>query len=250
MAWDSDIGDEPSGALRDAPPDIRTPIDARAPIGGHHPISEGGGSIHDTPEHDWARAATLVVPLLRPAGSHGTRLASIDASQLASEGLRSHAMPVVDDGPVDLLIAYAIQAGGFDVLVNADHLLEWRIAPEDLRVAAMGNLARWSAGVAWTEEVDGQRHLISSDSGDGHDASRILLPEVRRYLAAQLGQGCRILVAMPDRHLLLAGACRISDPSFPELFAEFVASHADGADEPIDRRVFELVGDDLRVFEP
>lgn len=248
MARDDDIGDEPKGALRDAPPDLRSPIDPRAPIGGHHAGAGPSTSIHDTPEHDWGLASELVMPLLRPLGSHGTRLADIDATQLATEGLRSHALPVVDEGPAGLFVAYAIRAGGFDVLVNADHLLEWRISPTDLRSAAMTNLERWSAGTGWTEEVDGQRHLISSDSGDGHDASRILLPEVRRHIAAQLGEGCRILVAMPDRHLLLAGACRVTDPTFPDLFAEFVASHADGADEPIDRRVFELVGDELRPF--
>lgn len=250
MAWDDDIGDEPKGALRDAPPDLRSPIDPRAPVGGHHPAPAPAPSIHDTPEHDWGVASALVQPLLRPLGSHGTRLADIDASALANEGLRAHALPVVDAGPAGLLIAYAIRAGGFDVLVNADHLLEWRISPAELRDAAMANLGRWSAGVGWTEEVDGQRHLISSDSGDGHDASRILLEEVRHYLAGQLGQGCRVLVAMPDRHLLLAGACRVTDPTFPDLFAAFVASHADGADEPIDRRVFELIGDRLEPFQP
>ncbi|HEY2888813.1 MAG TPA: hypothetical protein VGJ17_09370 [Candidatus Limnocylindrales bacterium] len=250
MAWDDDIGDEPKGALRDAPPDLRSPIDPRAPVGGHQPLAEPPTSIHDSPEHDWGVASELVMPLLRPLGSHGTRLAEIDASRLASEGLRAHALPVVDEGPSGLLIAYAIRAGGFDVLVNADHLLEWRISPPELRAAAMTNLGRWSTGVGWTEEIDGQRHLISSDSGDGHDASRILLQEVRRHLVIQLGEGCRILVAMPDRHLLLAGACRVTDPTFPELFAAFVEAHADGADEPIDRRVFELVSDDLKPFEP
>jgi uncharacterized protein YtpQ (UPF0354 family) len=250
MAWDSDIGDEPQGALRDPPPDLRSPIDPRAPVGGHRPPADQPVSIHDTPEHDWGVASAVVLPLLRALGSHGTRLADIDAAALATEGLRAHALPVVDDGPAGLRIAYAIRAGGFDVLVNADHLLEWGISPDQLRDAAMANLGRWSAGIGWTEEVDGQRHLISSDSGDGHDASRILLQEVRHYLAGQLGQGCRVLVAMPDRHLLLAGACRITDPTFPELFADFVAAHAEGADEPIDRRVFELVGDQLEPFQP
>jgi len=248
MAWDSEIGDEPQGALRDAPPDIHSPIDPRSPVGGHRPATPPATALHETPEHDWTVASSLVMPLLRPVGSHGTHLSTIDASQLATEGLRAHALPVVDDGPAGLLVAYAIRAGGFDVLVNADHLLEWRISPDDLRAAAMANLGRWSAGVGWTDEVDGQRRLLSSDSGDGYDASRILLPEVRRYLVEQLGRECRVLVAMPDRHLLMAGACQVSDPSFPGLFAEFVASHAEGADEPIDSRVFELVGDELRPF--
>jgi hypothetical protein len=248
MAWDSDIGDEPQGALRDAPPEILAPIDPRAPIGGHHPAEASGPSVHETPEHDWGLASTLVMPLLRPSGSHGTRLGAMDEQQLAREGLRAHALPLVDDGPAGLLIAYAIRAGGFDVLVNADHLLEWRITPDELRSAAMSNLSAWSDGVPWTEEADGGRRLLSSDSGAGADASRILLPEVRRYLAVQLGREGRVLAAVPERHLLVAATLRPDDPDFAAQFEDFVAAHADGADEPIDAGVFELVGEDLRPF--
>jgi hypothetical protein len=39
-----------------------------------------------------------------------------------------------------------------------------------------------------------------------------------------------------------------SDPEFARLFGEFVLEHSGGADEPIDRRVFELVGGELIPF--
>ncbi|HEX7951107.1 MAG TPA: hypothetical protein VF494_12210 [Candidatus Limnocylindrales bacterium] len=247
MGWDSNIDDAPEGALRDQPPDLRSPIDPEAPVGGHHPPAETN-PIHDTPEHDWSVAATLVVPMLRPAGSHGTRLAEVDREQLAREGLRGHALPVVDDGPEGLTIAYAIRAGGFDVLVNADHLLEWRIEPTTLRSTAMANLATWSAAIAWVEEAEGTRRLVSSDSGDGSDATRILLPEVRSYLATRLGHEGRVLVGLPERHLLVAGTLRGDDVQFATLFADFVGARAEGADEPIDRRLFELVRGDLVAF--
>jgi len=249
MAWDDDIGDEPHGALRDAAPDLRTPIDPDAPVGGHHP-PPATSPIHETPEQDWSVAATLVVPLLRPAEMHGTNLGRIDREQLATEGLRSHALPLVDDGPEGLTIAYAIPAGGFDVLINADHLLGWRIDPETLRATALRNLAAWSATQPWTDEVEGPRRLRSSDSGDGGDAARILLPEVRAQLAAQLGADARVMVGLPERHLLVAGSLRADDPEFAGLFGDFVATRADGSDEPIDRRVFELVEGELRAFTP
>lgn len=247
MGWDSDIDDAPEGALRDQAPDVRSPIDPRAPVGGHHPAAEMI-SIHDTPEHDWSVAATLVVPMLRPVGSHGTRLAEVDQEQLAREGLRGHALPVVDDGPEGLTVAYAIRAGGFDVLVNADHLLEWRIEPATLRATAMRNLATWSATIAWVEEAEGTRRLLSSDSGDGSDAARILLPEVRAELATRLGREGRILVGVPERHLLVAGTLRGDDLEFATLLADFIGARAEGSDEPIDRRLFELVRGDLVAF--
>ncbi|MBI3750782.1 MAG: hypothetical protein HY263_03870, partial [Chloroflexi bacterium] len=163
----------------------------------------------------------------------------------AREGLRGHALPVVDDGPVGLTVAYAIRAGGFDVLVNADHLLEWRIEPDVLRSTSMQNLAAWSATIPWVEEIEGKRRLLSSDSGSGSDATRILLPEVRADLAARLGAEGRVVVGLPERHLLVAGTLRGDDLQFATLFADFVGARAEGADEPIDRRLFELVRGDL-----
>ena len=74
------------------------------------------------------------------------------------------------------------------------------------------------------------------------------MPEVRDHLARELGVGARVLVGLPERHLLLAGALRPRDEEFAGLFAEFVIEHSGGADEPIDRRVFELVDGQLVEF--
>jgi uncharacterized protein YtpQ (UPF0354 family) len=161
--------------------------------------------------------------------------------------MRTHPLPVIDVGPEELTVGYAIPAGGFDVLINADHLLEWRIGPDELRSVAAENLGRWSAAAGWEEEAEGGRRLLSSETGEGQDASRVLLPEVRRWLSEQLGPDCRVILGVPERHLLVAGALRADDPEFGALFAEFVASRADGSDEPVDRRVFELVAGELRV---
>ena len=60
--------------------------------------------------------------------------------------------------------------------------------------------------------------------------------------------GRRILVGLPDRHLLTAGSLRPDDDDFAALFADFVVEQSGGADEPIDRRVFELVDGRLVEF--
>jgi uncharacterized protein YtpQ (UPF0354 family) len=137
---------------------------------------------------------------------------------------------------------------GFDVIVNADHLMSWGVGVADVQDAALGNLAKWSAGAAWTDEVSGARRLISSDTGDGWDAARILLPEVRDRLVAELGAAGRILIGLPERHLLIAGALLPTDDEFAALFAEFVVESSGAADEPVDRRVFELVDGRLVEF--
>jgi len=112
----------------------------------------------------------------------------------------------------------------------------------------MRNLAAWSAAAPWTDEVSGDRRLVSSDSGDGWDAARILLSDVRAHLANELGPTGRVLVGLPERHLLIAGTLRSGDLEFAALFGQFIEENSSGADEPIDGRIFELVRGVLVAF--
>jgi len=236
------------GALRDRPPDFLTPIDENAPVSGHKRAPSEGIRHADAPEHDWAAAAVRIMPVLRPPGSAGTALAGLDREALAREGMKPHASPVIDEGPASLSIAYALRAESYDVLVNADHLLAWGIEPSALRSTALENLGQWSSEAPWNDEVSGERRLVSSETGEGGDAARILLPEVRRHLAEQLAGTGRVLVGLPDRDLLVAGAVAPGDEEFAVLFADFVVEQSGGADEPIDRRIFELVDGELRPY--
>ncbi|MDO8483860.1 MAG: hypothetical protein Q7S35_02805 [Candidatus Limnocylindrales bacterium] len=243
-----DLGDEPTGTLRDSPPDYLAPIDASAPVSGHVPPPESTLPIAESPEHDWERARTLLFPAFRPVGTQGLVVESIDREALAGHGSQSHAQPLLDQGPAGLPVVYTMDAGGFDIVVNGDHLLSWGVEPSAIQDAAMGNLSAWSAGAAWTAETSGERRLLSSETGDGWDAARILLPETVQHLVRELGSHGRILVGIPERHLLTAGSLRPGDDEFAVLFADFIVEHSGGADEPIDRRVFELVDGRLVEF--
>jgi len=247
-----DLGDEPAPAWRDAAPDILTPIDENAPVSGHQPAPAGEASQAAAPEHDWTSAADHVYPVLRPTGTHGTMLAELDEAALAQEGLKKHALPLIDPGPAGLAVAYALREPAYDVLVNADHLLAWGVGADQLRATAMANLAAWSGQAPWTDELSGERRLLSSDTGEGSDAARILLEDVRQHLAGECGGPGRVLVALPDRDLLIAGTLNAGDPDFAAQLATFVADVAADAHEPIDHGLFELVGDahELVRFAP
>ncbi len=241
-----DLGDGPPASFRDEAPHLLDPIDADAPISGHVPPAADAPPISLAPEHDWEAARAVLVPLLRPAGTVGIHLADVSRSAMALS-TSSHTLPLLGDGPADLSVVYAIPAAGFDVVVNGEHLVSWGVDAAEVHLAAMANLAAWSGAAPWTGEESGDRRLLSSDNGDGPDATRILLPEVRAYLHAALGPvGGSILVGLPDRHLLVAGASTAGDAEFVAQLAGFVADHAEAADEPIDGRLFELVGDELR----
>jgi hypothetical protein len=243
-----DFGDEPAPLYRDAAPDVLAPIDASAPVSGHTPAPESTGSAVDAPEHDWAQAKTLIRPAFRPVGTQGQPIESIDRDALMATAAHSHAQPLLDTGPAGLPVVYTISAGAFDIIVNGDHLLSWGIQPSELQDAAMANLAAWSTSAPWTDEASGDRRLISSDTGDGTDAVRILLPEVMAHLASELGANGRVLVGVPERDLLTAGTLRPGDDDFAAMFADFIVEHSGGADEPVDRRVFEIVDGRLVEF--
>ena len=215
-------------------------------ISGHVPASEPGdpGRAHsEAPEHDWAAASGHVFPALRPVGTQGIQLSELDAVQLATEGTKKHALALLDPGPADLFVAYVLRTAAFDVVINADHLLTWAVTPETLRDTAMGNLRTWSASAPWTDELSDGRHLLSSDTGDGGDAARILLPEAREHIAGTCGGPARILIALPDRDLLVAGSLNPGDTEFAGQLQGFLLEVVEDAHEPIDRRLFELVGD-------
>jgi hypothetical protein len=243
-----DLGDEPPPAYRDSAPDYLAPIDAGSPVSGHSPAPAATTPLTEAPEHDWTNARTLLYPAFRPVGTQGLEIATLDRQALVGHPTQSHAQPLIDEGPAGLPVVYTIDAGAYDIVVNGDHLLAWGVDPAEIQDAALHNLAAWSATAPWTDEVSGERRLISSDTGNGWDAARILLPEVVAHLVAELGPVGRILVGLPERHLLTAGSLRTGDDDFASLFADFVVEHSGGADEPIDRRVFELVDGRLVEF--
>jgi hypothetical protein len=243
-----DLGDEPPASFRDTAPDLRAPIDESSPVSGHMPPPQSTTSAVDSPEHDWTLARALVRPAFRPVGTQGLSMDSVDREALMAHAAKSHSQPLLDAGPADLPVVYTIAAGGFDIVVNGDHLLSWGIEPGELQDAAMQNLAAWAATAPWSNESSGERRLISSDTGDGMDAVRILLPDAVAYLATELGGGGRVLVGIPERHLLTAASLRPGDEEFIGLFAEFIVEQSGGADEPIDRRMFEIVDGRLVEF--
>jgi hypothetical protein len=243
-----DLGDEPPASIRDSAPDYLAPIDPSAPISGHSPAPEPTTSPAESPEQDWSHARDLIYPAFRPVGTQGLAIESIDREMLAAHSAQSHAQPLIDVGPAELPVVYTINAGAYDIVVNGDHLLSWGVEPSEVQDAAIRNLATWSASAPWTDEVSGDRRLISSDTGNGWDAARIMLPDVVAHLVTELGSVGRILVGLPERHLMTAGSLRAGDDDFAALFADFIVEHSGGADEPIDRRVFELVDGRLVEF--
>ena len=134
-------------------------------------------------------------------------------------------------------------------MVNGDHLLSWGVEPSD----GPGCRAPQPRGVVGDGAVD--RRGVGRPTADqlGYRAWLGCRPDPAsrgrsRISQAELGSVGRILIGLPERHLLTAGSLRPGDDDFATLFAEFIVEHSGGADEPIDRRVFELVDGRLVEF--
>ena len=89
------LADETPPAIRAAPPDPLAPIDPNAPVSGHVPPPEPKISVTELSAHDWTAAEPNLYPLLRPLGTVGIELATIEPAALAAEGLKPHAQQLV-----------------------------------------------------------------------------------------------------------------------------------------------------------
>ncbi len=207
-------------------------------------------SIAGAPEQDWTAALALVMPVLVPAGSPGTAASAFDRASLHFARGTAGGLPMHWPGPAGIPVAVAIPATGFHVLVNAEHVAQWGVEPSVVISTALANLAAWSNSTPWDEEVAGGRRLLVSDSGEGWDAARLLLPDVRIFLERELAGAGRVLVAIPSRHLLVAGSATASDAGFADDLRAFVWANEADADEPVDPRLFILVDGGLEELPP
>ena len=188
------------------------------------------------------RVERIIFPALRPVGTQGLTVADVSAEALAADATtRQHSQPIVDEGPCGIPVVYALHAGGFDVIVNADHVLSWgvgrraapgRRAPQPRRVVGRRRLDRRGLGRAAADLVRHRRGL-----------GRVADPPARGASTACPGSSApSVGSSSGSRNGTCSSPARLrpSDDDFAALFAEFVVEQSGGSDEPIDRRVFEL----------
>ena len=202
---------------------------ADAPVSGHRPPADA-----HPPGADPLRAprpSTTGLP--RPARltrSCARRHAAARCSRsstrsLAAEGMKNHARAAHRPGPAGLADRVRAARAAFDVMVNADHLLTWDVRAEQLREMAMANLAR-VVGDRAVERRDGRRAapaLVRHGRRAGTRAGSCC-PRPGASIAGECGGPARVLVALPDRHLLVAGSLQPGDAEFAGQFADFVAA--------------------------
>jgi len=119
----------------------------------------------------------------------------------------------------DLAVFYVHVVGGRHVAIQAEAVgSEWR-RPEVLLQSANANLGARTAAVPAVGHGEGPELVITYRSGDGLDASALLLPELREAMRGWVtGTAC---VAVPERDTLLVFGD--SQPAFVSRMRERVA---------------------------
>jgi uncharacterized protein YtpQ (UPF0354 family) len=142
-------------------------------------IEQGGLDRMD--DHDFATVATWILPQVRSREWLDTQ------GRFGDAGLAHRLLTE------DLAVIYVVDQGDSMVFVCHAHLRQWRKSEADVFNLAVANLHR--LGGAEMENVGELSEPMILQTGDGYDASRVLLLE----------KSDGLLVAIPDRDVLWLG---------------------------------------------
>ena len=145
----------------------------------------------DRSASDYPELAGRVYPILKPI----VMLAEVRERKLPMLAYREFL--------ADLMIAYVIDEERSFAYINEDHLDRWNISVQDLHEQALANLRRRTdERVTYTAVGEGEQRLFIFSSGDGYDATRLLLADVLAAWAREVPG--RLVIGIPNRDFLIA----------------------------------------------
>jgi uncharacterized protein YtpQ (UPF0354 family) len=141
--------------------------------------------------NDYAQLAGRVYPILKPI------------EMLAEVRERKLPMLAYREFLADLMIAYVIDEERSFAYINEDHLERWKVPIIDVHQQAIENLRRRTDDrVTYTAVGEGEQRLFIFNSGDGYDATRVLLADVLADWAREVPG--RLVIGIPNRDFLIA----------------------------------------------
>jgi len=141
--------------------------------------------------NNYAELAGRVYPILKPI------------EMLAEVRERKLPMLAYREFLANLMIAYVIDEERSFAYINEDHLERWKIGIIDLHQQAIDNLRRRTDDrVTYTAVGAGEQRLFIFNSGDGYDATRLLLSDVLADWAREVPG--RLVIGIPNRDFLIA----------------------------------------------
>lgn len=146
------------------------------------------------------------------------------------------------DGVVE---AYVVDSDSTYQVVSDEDVARWKVSPETLEEAAIGNLEAGSSGMKLSSQ-DGEDPFIIVALGDGYDAARILLPGFRRYAAQRLGEP--FLAGIPNRDFLIAWSLKGS-PEFQGRTRRAIVEDFSTQPHPLTQAVLQVTATRIAVVD-
>jgi uncharacterized protein YtpQ (UPF0354 family) len=149
------------------------------------------GILPDRSTSDYAELAGRIYPILKPI--------------LMLSEVRERKLPMLAyrEFLADLMIAYVIDEERSFAYINEDHLERWNISVHDLHEHALANLRRRTDDqIKYTTVGEAEQRLFIFNSGDGYDATRLLLANVLSDWSRQLPG--HLVIGIPNRDFLIA----------------------------------------------
>jgi uncharacterized protein YtpQ (UPF0354 family) len=187
----------------------------------------------DRTANDYAELADRIYPMLKPL------------ALLAEVSERGLPMLAYREFLSDLIIAYVIDEERSVSYINENHLERWEVAVVDLHERAIENLRRRTADtVRYTTVGEGEQQLFIFNSGDGYDASRLLLSDVLAEWARQMPG--RLVIGVPNRDFMIAFSD--ANPEILRAVAAQVQADAVRREYALTDQLFTLAGDVVKEY--
>jgi uncharacterized protein YtpQ (UPF0354 family) len=140
--------------------------------------------------------------------------------ELGFEDARENLMPLLKAGfqigrfgfdaaeteqPADLATVYAVDSDDAFTIVTPEDVERWGTTVEEIDEIALDNLTQQTnEDEPLLCEPSGGQQLCGWASGDGYDATRMIVPELRRQIRAEYGNDEPVAYAVPEEHVYVA----------------------------------------------
>ncbi|NWG21152.1 MAG: DUF1444 family protein [Chloroflexi bacterium] len=193
--------------------------------------------LHELPqrdEHDFAALSRRIFPMLKPI------------ELLMNVRDRHLPMLVYREFLAGLIVTYVIDEERSVAYLNEDHVEHWGITEQDVHDLAIRNLRhRTDERVRYTSVGSGEQRLLIFNSGDGYDATRLLLTDILVDWARMV-RG-RLVIGIPNRDFLIA--LGDANPDILRSVAAQIQADATQREHALTDRLFTLVGGQIREYE-
>jgi uncharacterized protein YtpQ (UPF0354 family) len=182
---------------------------------------------------DFAALADRIYPMLKPI------------ELLVTVRERKLPMLAYREFLAQLIVTYVVDEQRSVAFINDDHLERWGVGLAEVHERAIANLRRRTHDqVDYVTAGEGEQRLFIFNSGDGYDATRLLLSDVLATWARALPGN--LVIGIPNRDFLIGFSD--ANPEILEQIAQQIQADAAGREYGLTEQLFTLESGEIREY--